>query len=145
MAHCGGFCGIEIDCPNGCGALCTTDCTDCTQWCEPTTLPQADTGSPGVMVRVSRQGGEPNVRVIVGENAMKPPVGASRYSANTEFKLSFNDLPRSSLARLLSSMHARPVQAPAGLAAERLSGSATGTIQQIAERFSLVVEQRQGQ
>jgi hypothetical protein len=96
MSSCGGICGIEIDCPNGCGVFCTSDCTDCTQWCEPTTLPAFDQasagGSPGLMIRITR-GPDGGAQVRVGEAANRLDANRRTYAETTAFKLCFNDIP----------------------------------------------------
>jgi hypothetical protein len=125
MSSCGGICGIEIDCPNGCGVFCTSDCTDCTQWYEPTTLPAFDEASagesPGLMIRITRgPGGGAQVRV--GEAANRLDANRRTYAETITFKLCFNDIPRSSLARLIGNMHPRAVRARDGKDEERLSG-----------------------
>ena len=144
MATCSGVCGIHIDCGDrGCGILCTSDCTDCTQWCEPTHLPAVSMGgirSPGVLVRVIEQAEDARVRIWVGEAAERPNADAPKHPENTEFRLSFHDLSRAGLARLLSSMHTRPVRSPEGDDAEKLSGTASGTVADLAAKYSLIVE-----
>ncbi|MEU1208025.1 hypothetical protein [Nocardia sp. NPDC005825] len=135
MATCSGICGIEITCPDGCGVLCTSDCEDCTQWCEPTTVETAGVALPvGVLTRVGKPGG--NVHVHVGAVDYDEP----RHPADTQFKIQFHDISNEGLARLLSTMSPHSVKAPTSIAAERQSGSGSGTIAELAAQFSLVVE-----
>ena len=131
--NCSG-CGINISCPNGCGVFCTSDCGDCTSWCEPAKVEGLAGETPGVFVRVTKKGG---VQIRVVHAGDKP--AAETYSDSMSFQLSFHDLPRASVARLISTMHSRPVRAPKELESERLSGSATGTVAEIAKKFSLIV------
>jgi hypothetical protein len=134
--NCSG-CGIDISCPNGCGVFCTSDCGDCTSWCEPAKVEAVGGETPGVFVRVTKSG---DVKIRVLHAGDKPAADAKKYPESMAFQLSFHDLPRASVARLISTMHSRPVRAPKDLESERLSGSATGTVAEIAARFALVVD-----
>jgi hypothetical protein len=142
MSHCGGICGIEIDCPGACGVFCTADCRDCTQWCEPTTLPDFDEAragaSPGVLLRITREAD--GAKVVVGEAANRLSANRRTYPEDTQFKLCFNDIPRASLARLIGNMHPRAVRARDGKAEEKLSGQASGTVAELAAKYDLVVD-----
>lgn len=145
MAHCTGICGIDLDCgPLPCGIFCTSDCKDCTQWCgDLPTLPgqnRSETVSPGVLVRVTRPVEGPKVRVRAGDAATQPYADVPQYPDGTEFRLTFNNLSRAALAHLLSSMHTRTIRPIEANAAERISGSATGTVAEIAAKFALVLE-----
>jgi hypothetical protein len=93
-----------------------------------------------VSIRGTRQAGNAGVRVRFGEDADKPDADTPRYSGSVEFRLCFNNVSRASLARLLSSMHTRPVRAPGGGGAEKLSGSASGTVADLAAKYALLVE-----
>ena len=139
MSECGGICGITINCPNGCGVFCTSDCTDCTQWCEPTTLPAFTEASPGLLIRITR-GADGGAQVRVGEEANRLDANRRTYSDDTQFKLCLNDIPRSSLARLIGHMHPRAVRARDGKDEERLSGQAVGTVAEIAAKYDLLVD-----
>jgi hypothetical protein len=87
--NCSG-CGISIGCPDGCGVLCTSDCEDCTSWCEPTKVRVAGNGgTPGVFVRVIKGA---KVQVRVAGEADQPDPDAPKYPASKGFQLSFNDL-----------------------------------------------------
>lgn len=136
---CNGICGVEITCPDGCGVLCTDDC-ECTQWCEPAQVEVPDEASGvalpvGVLTYVSKRDGTVRVHVGTADGAE-----SRHYPPDTRFELRFDGISPDGLARLLSSMSPNRIQAPSSNAAERISGSASGTIAELAEQFSLVVE-----
>jgi hypothetical protein len=70
------------------------------------------------------------------------PIDSTRtgVAETTAFKLCFNDIPRSSLARLIGNMHPRAVRARDGKGEERLSGQSTGTVAELAAQYDLLVE-----
>jgi len=142
MANCGGICGINITCSDGCGVVCTVECDDCTQWCEPTTL-AGPSGAPNedvTIVRVNRDAGD--VRIGVGKPAELPLPDRPRYSSDQEeLRVAFNDLPRSSVARLLGHHLGRTVRVAAETTEdERISDSDEGTVAGLAAKYSLVLE-----
>lgn len=99
-----------------------------------------ETRSPGVLVRVTKANGEPMVRIRVGEEAEKPAADMPRYEADAEFRISFDDITRGGLARLLGNMYVGKVSAPEEGEGERLTGSDRGTIPDLAAKYSLLVE-----
>ncbi len=137
MSSCEG-CGIHIECPDGCGVFCTSDCTDCTQWCEPTTV-EADQGTlaEGVMTRVNRETGDVRIRVGNAVDGTAPELPT--YSEDEELRASFDDIPLASVALLLGELLGRTVRA-AEREDERVSGSERGSIAEIAAKYSLVIE-----
>jgi hypothetical protein len=142
MANCGGICGIEISCSNGCGVLCTVECDDCTQWCEPATVenPSGPLNDDVTIVRVNRNTG--GVRVEVGKPTELPVPDLPRYSSDQEeLRVAFNDLPRSSVARLLGHHLGRAVRVVAETTEdERISDSDEGTVAELVAKYSLVLE-----
>jgi hypothetical protein len=86
----------------------------------------------GILVQINKSpGGQTSVRMHESGKA------SELYDDDQRFKLCFKDLPLSSLARLLGSMSKRTLRVTPDRAAERQSGSGTGTV---AELYSLVVE-----
>lgn len=140
MSTCTG-CGISISCPDGCGVFCTSDCTDCTQWCEPTTVEafsQPAAHVEGVLIRIKRKPGTSDIEVAVGSEADKP--GSGKHPPGTQFRLCFNDLPLASLARLLGSLHDGKVRVAQARSGDRASGMEVGTLAEIAARYDLIVQ-----
>jgi hypothetical protein len=140
MAHCGGICGIELDCPDGCGVFCPSDdCVDCTQWCEPTTVENTSGFlKEGVMIRVDRS--TENLQISVETPDKISDSGLPKYPDTQELSISFHDLPRSSIARLLSHGLGRSVRAVTERQDERISGTDKGTLVELAAKYYLVVE-----
>jgi len=136
MADCGGICDIEISCSDGCGVVCTGECDDCTQWCEPTNVRSARI--EGVMIRVNRKSGA--LRVVVGPQPELPDSAMPRYSEQEELRVRFHDLPRSSVARLLGTHLRRTVRVATGEEDERMSGFDEGTVAELAAKYSLVLD-----
>mgnify|MGYP001270276883 CR=1 FL=1 len=136
MATCSGICGITINCgSHGCGIFCTTDCSDCTSWCEPTTLPAFDDTANGLVVNVARESGEPTVDITFAGIRVQ-----RQYDGLEEFRLVINDVSLVTLAKVLGSVSPVPVQPPAGInSADRVSGTGTGTVDALAKKFGLVV------
>ena len=75
--------------------------------------------------------------VRVHEDLDKP---ITPHDDDKRFELCFKDLPLASLARLLGSMSKRRVFASADKAEQRLSGGGTGTVSELAAKFSLLLE-----
>jgi len=134
MATCSA-CSVTVECNDGCGVMCVDDCGTCTFWCEPTTLP-ADSAYKGTLVQLVRAAGGTTV-VRVHEDLDKP---IAPHDDDKRFELCFKDLPLASLARLLGSMSKRRVFASADKAEQRLSGGGTGTVSELAAKFSLLLE-----
>ena len=140
MSSCSG-CGIHISCPQGCGVFCASDCSDCTQWCEPTTVREdASSGErgQGTLIRIDRTAGETRIRV--GSLADLPYSDSPRYSEQTELHVCLQDLPRASVARLFGYLLGRTVHTAAEGEDERISGSDRGTIAELVARYSLAIE-----
>ena len=130
-------CTIDGDCSDGCGVVCSDDCGDCTFWCEPTKMGASDvTTHP--FIRIAKRTADGRMRISVASEA-DPNFAHPDFPENTKFRLCFHDLPRKSLARLLNSMSIRGVRA-AERSEERLSGSGTGTIAELAAKHLLLLE-----
>ena len=128
-------CSVTVECNDGCGVMCVDDCGICTFWCEPTTLP-ADSAFGGTLVQLVRAADGTTV-VRVHEDLDQP---IAPHEDDKRFELCFKDLPVASLARLLSSMSKRRVRASPDRSGERLSGGGTGTVSELAAKFSLLLE-----
>ena len=140
MSRCSG-CGMDISCPDGCGLFCTSDCSDCTRWCEPTHVredPVSERRGEGTLIRTNKHTGEE--RVIVGSLAELPASDLPPYSDQTDLIVSFNDIPRASVARLLGYLLGRSVRTAPPNEDERISGSYEGTVAEIMARYSLAFE-----
>jgi hypothetical protein len=64
---------------------------------------------------------------------------APKYSADTQFRVCFKDLPRRSLAYLLGSMYDGTLRSSSEKGAERVSGRCVGTLNEIAAKYDLQV------
>jgi hypothetical protein len=62
------------------------------------------------------------------------------YSDQEHLRVSFNDVPRGSLAHSLGNHLRRTVRVAAGNEDERISGSDEGTVAELAAKYSLIVE-----
>ena len=139
MASCGGFCGINISCSGGCGVICTTDCTDCTQWCEPTHVGSlAESPTQGTLLRVNRSSGDLHIKVVEPIDSLA--TDSPTFSDQDEFKICIHDLPLASVARILSQHFGRTVNPPAEENDERISASHTGTMAELVSKFSLTLD-----
>jgi hypothetical protein len=132
MASCGGICGIEISCPGGCIVFCTSDCSDCTQACEPTTLPAFRE-----MTRITRTADGTQFKTRVGMSDENEASDLKKYPDGTRFRVCFHDVSRTTLASVMSHMHHRKVRAAKEDHKEKISGNETGTIAELAAKFTL--------
>jgi hypothetical protein len=138
--------GVSIECPQGCGCVCANDdASDCTRWCEPIEikLPDLIAAAPGSLVRIIKPAEgteEAGARMLVGNAVLNPGVDDPRYAPTTALSGCLRDVALSSLAAILSALHTCTVSAPADRGGEKVSGSAAGTLEELAERYSLVLE-----
>ena len=135
MPVCGGICGIEITCPHGCIVFCTTDCTDCTQGCEPTTL-----GVPLQITRIIRT--DKDIRFETSDTTAEdaPAHAGPAYDDTTDLRFSFQDASRASIAQVLATMSHRKVQVAKGREHERISASGTATLAELAVAHAFQLE-----
>jgi histone H3/H4 len=92
----------------------------------------------GVLLRVSKKTGDVQIRVANFDEL--PKAGAKKYSDQDKVRVCLHELPRASVARLMGYHLRRTVRAAAAKEDERISGSYTGTVAELAARFSLVLE-----
>lgn len=135
MATCGGSCGIEISCPGGCFVVCTTDCTDCTQGCEPTMVEAFVQ-----MTRIVRKTGDAEIRTKVGAAGSALDLGSQKYPDDMEFRVCFHDVSRATIASVLTAMSRRKMRASEVGTTEKLSATETGTVAELAAKYALVLE-----
>ena len=136
-------CGHTINCSGGCGFLCTSDCTDCTQWCEPAEVKfdSADAGaaSQGGLVRTIKATGE-RMQLTLNASVANPSANAPRYPSDTPLSLCMQQATLSSLALVLNVMHTATVRAPEGGVDDVVSDEGEYTLEQLAAKHNLIVE-----
>jgi hypothetical protein len=126
MADCSS-CGITLHCGSGCSIFCSADCTLCTVHC-----------AHQAMISVNRKTGD--MQIGVGTPGELPELEMPSYSDQEHLRVSFNDVPRGSLAHSLGNHLRRTVRVAAGNEDERISGSDEGTVAELAAKYSLIVE-----
>ena len=122
-------CGDTVTCGNSdhCTMICSVDCTLCSIYC-----------GPSVILLDNRKTGDRQIGV--GTPDELPEFEMPSYSDQEHLRVSFNNVPRGSLAQALGNHLRRSVRVAAENEDERISGSDEGTVAELAAKYSLIVE-----
>ncbi len=122
-------CGITVTCGNTdhCTIICSRDCTFCSIHC-----------GHAVILSNDRKTGDRQIGV--GTPDELPEFEMPSYSDQEHLRVSFNNVPRGSLAHALGNHLRRTVRVAAGNEDERISGFDEGTVAELAAKYSLIVE-----
>lgn len=136
--------GVTIECPGGCGCLCLSGSADCVRWCEPSdpfflAEDEARAANQGGLVRIVEQA-DGTQRMTINGQVGSPAADSPRYAPTTPLQGCLHGATLESLALVLSALHTCTVRAPADRAKDTIDESIGGTLEELAERFGLIVE-----
>ena len=139
-------CGsVTIDCPEGCGCVCAGD-MDCVRWCEPSDpffvtveLQTVAAAGTGALVRSTKQA-DGTERLTLNARVANPPDDAPRHAATTPLRGCLRGATTESLARILDVLHSCSVRATGERAKDTIDESVDGTLEELAEKYGLIVE-----